>query len=105
MEIDHSFLKLSKKVILNSLIGNVKLKPDSKALPNNSSLDLSKSERSVPFQKSVNSVDAQSAVNVKTKQIMFYSDLVACNDLEKMFSVLDKTPSITTTAIYKQRIK
>ena len=58
-----------------------------------------------PFHRTVNSVDAQILKEVKTKQILFYHDLVAWNDLVKLFNVLDKTPSNTSLSIWKERIK
>ena len=58
-----------------------------------------------PFHRSVNSVDAQLLKEVKTKQILFYHDLVSWNDLTKLFNVLDKTPSSTSLSICKERIK
>ena len=58
-----------------------------------------------PFHRSVNSVDAQLLKEVKTKQILFYHDLVSWNDLVKLFNVLDKTPSSISLSICKERIK
>jgi len=52
-----------------------------------------------PFHRSVNSLDIKSSTDVKTKQIMFYADLVGCNDLNKLFNVIDKTPSFTSLSI------
>lgn len=51
------------------------------------------------FHRTVNSVDIQNSQGVKSKQIMFYSDLVHLNDLNKLFTVLDKTPSSTSLSI------
>lgn len=50
-------------------------------------------------------MDIKSAQGVKSKQIMFYSDLVHCNDLSKLFTVLEKTPSSTSLSICRERIK
>ncbi|CAI2377824.1 unnamed protein product [Moneuplotes crassus] len=58
-----------------------------------------------PFHRTVNSFDAQSSAGVKSKQILFYSDLVHCYDLNKLFTVLDKTPSYTSLSICRERIK
>ena len=58
-----------------------------------------------PFHRSVNSQDVASLKDVKGKQIMFYSDLVDWNDLKKLFTVLDKTPSFTSLSICRERIR
>jgi len=57
------------------------------------------------FHITVNSLDIENLKGVRSKQIMFYSDLVHCNDLNKLFTVLDKTPSSTSLSIYRERIK